>query len=75
MDVFKNTNLSVKELEIEVKKAVSKEDYGKTAFLRDKIKLLKSEPLWMKGNYAEVPNLLFLNRRNKTNLSLFFKII
>lgn len=42
MDIFKSSNLSVEELEIELKQAVRNEDYEKAALLRDKIKLLKS---------------------------------
>lgn len=42
MDIFKSSNLSVEELEIELKKAVRNEDYEKAALLRDKIKSLKS---------------------------------
>ncbi len=42
MDIFKSPNLSVNELEVEIKKAVRDEDYEKAALLRDKIKSLKS---------------------------------
>jgi len=41
MDVFKSSNLSIEELEIELKNAISKEDFERTTFLRDKIKSLK----------------------------------
>ncbi len=42
MDIFKSSNLSVEELEIELKNAISNEDYEKAALLRDKIKSLES---------------------------------
>lgn len=42
MDIFKSSNLSVEELEIELKNAVRNENYEKAALLRDKIKSLKS---------------------------------
>ncbi len=41
LEVFKSTNLSKKELELELKKAVLEEDFEKASFLRDKIKSLK----------------------------------
>lgn len=42
LDVFKSANLSIEELEIELKKAISNEQYERASFLRDKIKSLKS---------------------------------
>lgn len=42
MDIFKGSNLSAEELEIELKNAIRNEDYEKAALLRDKIRSLKS---------------------------------
>lgn len=41
MDVFKSSNISREELEIEIKKAINREEFEKAAFLRDKLKSLK----------------------------------
>lgn len=42
MDIFKSSNLSAEELEIELKNAIRNEDYEKAALLRDKIKSLNN---------------------------------
>ena len=43
LDVFKSTNLSLEELELELKNAVSREDFERASFLRDKIHKLRGK--------------------------------
>jgi len=42
MDVFKSANMSLEELKLELTKAVSREDFERATFLRDKIRQMQS---------------------------------